>query len=38
LNDAWTLLGSWDGIWVEEAGYNVDIDTQHFTIGAAGLF
>jgi hypothetical protein len=35
LNDAWTLLGSWDGIWVEDAGYNVDIDTQHFTLGAA---
>ncbi len=35
LSDAWTLLGSWDGIWVEDAGYNIDIDTQRFTFGAA---
>lgn len=35
LNDAWTLLGSWDGLWVEDAGYHVDIDTQRFTLGAA---
>lgn len=38
LNDAWTLLGSWDGIWVEDAGYNIDIDTQRFTLGAAWLY
>jgi hypothetical protein len=35
LNDAWTLLGSWDGIWVEDAGYKIDIDTQRFTLGSA---
>ena len=38
LNDSWTLLGSWDGIWVEDAGYEIDIDTQRFTLGAARLF
>ncbi len=38
LNDAWTLLGSWDGLWVEDAGYNIDIDTQRFTLGAAWLY
>lgn len=35
LNDQWRLLGSWDGLWVEDAGYNIDIDTQRFTLGAA---
>lgn len=38
LNDVWTLLGSWDGIWVEDAGYNLDIDTQRFTLGAAWTY
>jgi len=37
-NEAWTLLGSWDGLWVEEAGYNLDIDTQRFTLGAAWTY
>lgn len=35
INEGWTLLGSWDGLWVEDAGYPVDIDTQRFTVGAA---
>jgi hypothetical protein len=38
LNDAWTLLGSWDGLWVEDAGYNIDIDTQRFTLGVAWMY
>jgi hypothetical protein len=38
ISNAWNLLGSWDGIWVEDAGYNVDIDTQRFTLGAAWLY
>jgi hypothetical protein len=35
LTDAWRLQGSWDGLWVEDAGYNIDLDTQRFTFGAA---
>lgn len=38
LSEAWALLASWDGIWVEEGGYNIDLDTQRFTFGAARLF
>lgn len=38
LNKSWTLLGSWDGIWVEDAGYNLDIDTQRFTLGTAWTY
>lgn len=38
IHRQWTLVGSWDGIWVEEAGYNVDIDTQRFTLGVAWSF
>lgn len=38
LNQAWTLISSWDGLWVEDAGYQIDIDTQRFTLGAAWLF
>lgn len=35
LSDELRLVGSWDGLWVEDAGYNIDIDTQRFTLGAA---
>jgi hypothetical protein len=38
LNETWALLGSWDGMWVEDAGYNIDIDTQRFTLGAAWTY
>lgn len=38
LSPSWRLLGSWDGIWVEDAGYTVDIDTQRFTLGTAYTF
>lgn len=38
VNETWTLLGSWDGLWVEDAGYTVDIDTQRFTFGAAWTY
>ncbi|MGA1193486.1 MAG: hypothetical protein ACO3ZG_03785 [Kiritimatiellia bacterium] len=38
LSDDWRLVGSWDGLWVEDAGYNIDLDTQRFTIGAAWTY
>ncbi|MGA0368954.1 MAG: hypothetical protein ACO3N7_05840 [Kiritimatiellia bacterium] len=38
LSDTWTLQGAWDGMWVEESGYTIDLDTQKLTLGLARRF
>lgn len=38
INEDWTAVSSWEGIWVEDAGFNIDIATQKFTLGLARKF
>lgn len=34
----WTVLAGWDGLWVEDAGYQIDLTPTRFTLGVARRF
>lgn len=38
LTESWDLQAGWEGLWVEDAGYQIDIDTQRFTFSVSCRF
>jgi hypothetical protein len=38
LSEDWTVQGSWEGIWVEQSGYTIDLDNQKIMLGVARRF
>jgi len=38
LNETWTLTGGLDAVWVEDAGPQIDLDFQRFSLGVVRKF
>lgn len=38
LNETWSLIGGWDGVWVEDDGIQIDVAFRRFSVGALRKF